>query len=98
MGPEETNRSCRTRAELQEGEGFRLLDSFLSLQNVLGMEVLGREVQEGKRISLQLLDLHQRPLMTFGTIKLPERMVPLLRLPSEGTEKLGFRASREQVC
>lgn len=47
LGPEETNRSCRTRAELQEGEGFRLLDSFLSLPNVLGMEVLGREVQEG---------------------------------------------------
>lgn len=47
LGPEETNRSCRTRAELQEGEGFRLLDSFLSLQNVLGMEVPGREVQEG---------------------------------------------------
>lgn len=47
LGPEETNRSCRTRAELQEGEGFRPLDSFPSLQNVLGMEVPGREVQEG---------------------------------------------------
>ena len=90
-GPEETNRSCRTSAELQEGEGFRLMDSSLFVQNVLEMEVSGTDVQEGMKTSLQVLGLHQHPLVTFGTIKPPQRMVLLLRLPLETRRSWVFR-------
>ena len=49
------------------------------------------------KTTLQVLGLHQHPLVTSGTIKLPQRMVLLLQLPLETREKLGFQAWREQV-
>lgn len=49
------------------------------------------------KTSLQVLGLHQHPLVTFGTIKPPQRMVLLLRLPLETRKKLGFQGCREQV-
>lgn len=73
------------------------MDSSLFIQNVLGMEVSGRDVREGMKTTLQVLGLHQHSLVTFGTIKLPQRMVLLLQLPLETREKLGFQAWREQV-
>lgn len=59
---------------------------------------MGREIKEGMRTSLQVLVIHQRTLVTFGTIKLPQKIVLLLRLPLEVREKLGFQTLGEQVC
>ena len=67
------------------------MDSSLFVQNVLGMEVSGTDVQEGMKTSLQVLGLHQHPLVTFGTIKPPQRMVLLLRLPLETRRSWVFR-------
>lgn len=50
------------------------------------------------RTSLQVPGLHQHLLVTFGIIKLPQKMVHLLQLSSEIRGKLGFQVSEEQVC